>query len=199
MIKAPFPSLSGKTSIRTKSNSSLTPAVASKCFHPFQGRPLFGQIDVVRAYQNELRKFPSLSGKTSIRTRTTSSRYRKGCEGVSIPFREDLYSDESHQTLLKSVAHTRFHPFQGRPLFGLRQLLQEIGRAQATFPSLSGKTFIRTQQAARADFRIRILFPSLSGKTFIRTYEDALDLAENIASSFHPFQGRPSFGPMKTH
>ena len=65
----------------------------SQSFHPFQGRPPFGlapEIDVPA----ELRgKFPSLSGKTSIRTEPFGL-HQVLYAAVSIPFREDLHSDE---------------------------------------------------------------------------------------------------------
>ena len=41
-VTSEFPSLSGKTFIRTANkNASVTP-IHSQCFHPFQGRPSFG-------------------------------------------------------------------------------------------------------------------------------------------------------------
>ena len=68
-----FPSLSGKTSIRTWKGRGIL-ATKKKRFHPFQGRPLFGR--------------PEYKAKDVLQS----------C-AVSIPFREDLYSD--------IVAHTR--------------------------------------------------------------------------------------------
>ena len=62
-----FPSLSGKTSIRTWTSDE----------------DLFVRIDV----------FPSLSGKTSIRTTDQPVKGKREIVKVSIPFREDLYSD----------------------------------------------------------------------------------------------------------
>ena len=62
---------------------------------------------------------------------------------VSIPFREDLYSDTYKFNLSPTPTAERFHPFQGRPLFGPdpRQICTRVG-----------------------------------------------------SGSFHPFQGRPLFG-----
>ena len=100
------------------------------------------QLD--RKVVRELEKwFPSLSGKSSIRTQAgwPSCDGRLGC--VSIPFREDLYSDKQID-----VSKTLVYEFR--------------------FPSLSGKTFIRTVKVKQVE-EGRFLFPSLSGKTFIRT------------------------------
>ena len=89
------------------------------CFHPFQGRPPFGQwVDSV-PLDPEAKKFPSLSGKTSIRTETCVLCHLFPFNLVSIPFREDLHSDAKANNL--------------RPQLGTLK-----------FPSLSGKTSIRT-------------------------------------------------------
>ena len=62
-------------------------------FHPFQGRPPFGQEFRSITDGVLIDGFPSLSGKTSIRT--SNSRVFRQTLGrpVSIPFREDLHSD----------------------------------------------------------------------------------------------------------
>ena len=89
-------------------------------FHPFQGRPLFGLARNGKTVVQVAKEFPSLSGKTSIRTSVPERRNKFHSESVSIPFREDLYSDRSegsHKT-------TQFSDL---------------------FPSLSGKTSIRTK------------------------------------------------------
>ena len=62
-------------------------------FHPFQGRPLFGRDPNAGFYVVEY-------------------------DGVSIPFREDLYSDLRLEQSYVQNKLTSFHPFQGRPLFG---------------------------------------------------------------------------------
>ena len=141
--------------------------------------------------------FPSLSGKTSIRTQSAQKLPDIWLPKVSIPFREDLYSDQMTSSARKGSVRFGFHPFQGRPLFGPESSLQEsavrlrfhpfqgrplFGQIQAAlrpkgvgeFPSLSGKTSIRTQgESAKAFFHAK-MFPSLSGKTSIRT-EHRLD------------------------
>ena len=112
-------------------------------FHPFQGRPLFGHITFGPRSYSLYTPFPSLSGKTSIRTGDRKANENGETPSVSIPFREDLYSDTFKITEerpkndsvsipfredLHSDNHThtqvvllsfwRFHPFQGRPSFG---------------------------------------------------------------------------------
>ena len=62
-------------------------------FHPFQGRPLFGHSELYWIAKLAVEKFPSLSGKTSIRTDGSGTRLVPNGPDVSIPFREDLYSD----------------------------------------------------------------------------------------------------------
>ena len=94
-------------------------------FHPFQGRPLFGQLSKTEAVV----AYP-------VR--------------VSIPFREDLYSDGTRGLNRLSFFSRGFHPFQGRPLFGRRlYLIQNPQKASFWFPSLSGKTSIRTSASPR--------------------------------------------------
>ena len=125
----------------------LTNRIRRRCFHPFQGRPLFGLLTVGSYYPRRQQQFPSLSGKTSIRTgenhqkgHRTQERFpslsgktsirtdqgnsycQRGILLVSIPFREDLYSDSQ---LTKQQA------------------------SQLRFPSLSGKTSIRTSTLFR--------------------------------------------------
>ena len=141
-----------------------------KSFHPFQGRPLFGQEDVDEVVKTLKIEFPSLSGKTSIRTdnwptvflifpKLVSIPFREDLYSdrlkveqgalmevpvVSIPFREDLYSDKHISSNRPSSGCDGFHPFQGRPLFGLILFDQDELAGQFMFPSLSGKTSIRT-------------------------------------------------------
>ena len=118
-----FPSLSGKTSIRTGT--------------------------VAKAFFWVIYVFPSLSGKTSIRTKSQQS----GCvlilDEVSIPFREDLYSDATSRHLRTITMTHSFHPFQGRPLFGRGSGHRGAGGRNQVFPSLSGKTSIRTRRKAQ--------------------------------------------------
>ena len=89
-----FPSLSGKTSIRTTAKICLTLYYIAYGFHPFQGRPLFGLLENCRQYGYPSGLFPSLSGKTSIRTNKLQKIRLSVRPLVSIPFREDLYSDK---------------------------------------------------------------------------------------------------------
>jgi len=88
-------------------------------FHPFQGRPPFGHdlgINLRPPYSPE---FPSLSGKTFIRTIFAIFFELRGKSKVSIPFREDLHSDPFLVTGDPAfLGDYCFHPFQGRPPFG---------------------------------------------------------------------------------
>ena len=87
-----------------------------------------------------------------------------------------------------------FHPFQGRPLFGLKKLSQVQKSTEATFPSLSGKTSIRTiegtrwsprkQQGVSIPFREDLYSDSAKDNRGPR----------DLCFCFHPFQGRPLFG-----
>ena len=190
-----FPSLSGKTSIRTwvKVLLTLTSTFVSIPFRedlysdrtgqaricadnqvsiPFR-EDLYSDVNSERAYfQDLIPRFPSLSGKTSIRTYL--QRWFNSVEEpkVSIPFREDLYSDYiTFRTILRKQ-EVGFHPFQGRPLFGLRCQGKLNKGTSSRFPSLSGKTSIRTRQDWKAGHRA-------------------------WGHSFHPFQGRPLFGLWK--
>ena len=138
-------------------------------FHPFQGRPLFGPLKLHPFEPSETETFPSLSGKTSIRTYFGFINSKKGGISVSIPFREDLYSDKYHpfspsqEEIQVSIpfredlysdtnsylsvsfsTSSSFHPFQGRPSFGPRSIFVLFPGPMDQFPSLSGKTFIRT-------------------------------------------------------
>ena len=88
-------------------------------FHPFQGRPLFGRIVLMNSAMMPQPGFPSLSGKTSIRTGRTVTPCMECDYFVSIPFREDLYSDREVDRMERKSIIQGFHPFQGRPLFGL--------------------------------------------------------------------------------
>ena len=69
-------------------------------FHPFQGRPSFGP------------------GKTPRQTRRMVL--------VSIPFREDLHSDDNSAIPADSNPLGCFHPFQGRPSFGHVELIKDF-------------------------------------------------------------------------
>ena len=131
-----FPSLSGKTFIRTVRVSETQQDRSSRSFHPFQGRPSFGQPLLRRVFRYEMQyQFPSLSGKTFIRTRGEPGRPHRFLSEVSIPFREDLHSD-------------KLEP---------KKLISSTGR---WFPSLSGKTFIRTlRKILKASANIDVSIP----------------------------------------
>ena len=139
---------------------------------------------------------------------------------VSIPFREDLHSDRTTGLISMFVVCLRFHPFQGRPSFGLTRVTDGKGVVELMFPSLSGKTFIRTIyqrfQGIRniADVSIPFredlhsdcdFFNPSTGCCHPVSIPFREDLHSDIqrrwsfpgvtGSRFHPFQGRPSFGP----
>ena len=78
---------------------------------------------------------------------------------VSIPFREDLYSDVLLIDWYQSAGILGFHPFQGRPLFGHIKELEYVILRTEQFPSLSGKTSIRTSLSARM---VGFTLPSVS-------------------------------------
>ena len=164
-----FPSLSGKTSIRTKLNDLLRRIQGDKSFHPFQGRPPFGHIRQISYVVLRAVCFHPFQGRPPFGQ--IPLLVESILEGmmVSIPFREDLHSDETARIALIIYHIACFHPFQGRPLFGL-----------LTLPHIAADK--------------KKLFPSLSGKTSIRTIGDRVFEETDQPVSFHPFQGRPLFG-----
>ena len=169
-------------------------AVKVPCFHPFQGRPLFGPKTYKVHRFNPLQEFPSLSGKTSIRTDNTAKLMLEVYHVVSIPFREDLYSDHAQSSSTVLSLRKVSIPFR-EDLYsdsGCVLILDEWDKAR--FPSLSGKTSIRTICQNRCSGSGSNLFPSLSGKTSIRTRTRILAACERYGYRFHPFQGRPLFG-----
>ena len=143
--------------------------VFPKSFHPFQGRAPFGHRDPRIVGIDYTEKFPSLSGKSSIRTK--HSNLTVDCKQgvsfhpfqgrapfglmnsammpqpgvyVSIPFREELHSDFSNLLQKSYCLSPSFHPFQGRAPFGPLHLSPYEPEQQDMFPSLSGKSSIRT-------------------------------------------------------
>ena len=117
-----FPSLSGKTSIRTGRVPAFRASSAVGRFHPFQGRPPFGHCVDCR------NKNPP-RGK------------------VSIPFREDLHSDDipqSDSSLQQMLVSIPFREDLHSDLAAWKDLLSIL-----KFPSLSGKTSIRTVSGHR--------------------------------------------------
>ena len=140
-----FPSLSGKTSIRTR-ECSCTRSMKSRCsFHPFQGRAPFGPCreNVKRPKrplsfhpfqgrtlfghgQNSYRVFsPAYKGFHPFQGRALFGPWGRGAgrpqAKVSIPFREELHSDRLVRPQRSRRRILCFHPFQGRPLFGLQE------------------------------------------------------------------------------
>ena len=113
-----FPSLSGKSSIRTLPGRPLSRSGILQRFHPFQGRAPFGQRNKKPALTAGKKKFPSLSGKSSIRTRSLDRNRELDRNTVSIPFREELHSDSSFSIRTACQDNSCFHPFQGRAPFG---------------------------------------------------------------------------------
>ena len=130
------------------------------CFHPFQGRAPFGLDEIYEASRYYVEKFPSLSGKSSIRTFIGYITSDVAMAEVSIPFREELHSDNA-KCLTKSLPSSQsFHPFQGRAPFGLHSDLavSNAGDVISSFPSLSGKSSIRTQgESASLFFHAKIV------------------------------------------
>ena len=112
--------------------------------------------------------FPSLSGKTFIRTYYKRSSSKRKFSLISIPFREDLHSD------------LNIPPPVG------------INRSRG-FPSLSGKTFIRTSNSLLTSTCNS--FISIPFREDLHSDSESCTLYRNSAiPHFHPFQGRPSFG-----
>ena len=116
---------------------------------PFREDLYSDEIDWGRGEPMILPSFPSLSGKTFIRTRRRK-RSAKTCRKVSIPFREELHSDGGLLCFKRSGLKIGFHPFQGRPPFGPNFAKYEAIDSDGTFPSLSGKTSIRTHRCQRS-------------------------------------------------
>ena len=138
-----FPSLSGKTFIRTGNPDRSQQADDSQGFHPFQGRPSFGPYNafgpvykvryvVSIPFREDLhsdsptrRRTPDIpigcfhpfQGRPSFGQKVDQFD-RKMVREVSIPFREDLHSDATPYIHHHIKLHTCFHPFQGRPSFG---------------------------------------------------------------------------------
>ena len=166
-----FPSLSGKTSIRTKLDFSAGSCTSPCGFHPFQGRPLFGQTIFQETKSYSKHPFPSLSGKTSIRTKTEVSKKTTVKQLVSIPFREDLYSDARLFIASSLQESAGFHPFQGRPLFGHKcaSLFFGLSMWVVSIPFREDLYSDPPYSGCKSRVIGWRSFPSLSGKTSIRT------------------------------
>ena len=142
------------------SYSNVSPR--EQCFHPFQGRPSFGL------------------GSRDLRARILSACFH--------PFqgRPSFGPDANIQTT--PIHPECFHPFQGRPSFGHLQNIIRQAIVERLFPSLSGKTFIRTFVKRCFGVSGRLRFPSLSGKTFIRTNAGPARVAQGTHSVSIPFR-----------
>ena len=185
-------------------------------FHPFQGRPPFGHESGSIVRPQNVRGFPSLSGKTSIRTERFV--HQEICFGkkVSIPFREDLHSDivdkgvktvketEGFPSLSgktsirttrvsdgKGVKELSFHPFQGRPPFGLRRHSGGVTHPAYCFHPFQGRPPFGHEEVEIAAQEAKVKFPSLSGKTSIRTESGTL-IRQNNVRGFPSLSGKTS-------
>ena len=190
-----FHPFQGRPSFGLEVTEKGTVKLLSSGFHPFQGRPSFGP-SLVESHQahNKIR-FPSLSGKTFIRTRLGFS-----AGSCITPWFPSLSGKTFIRTLTKhGVLSSRtvpgFHPFQGRPSFGLIHATHHRYdfRVRSFHPFQGRPSFGLISGYFEAEVK-DVKFPSLSGKTFIRTFYKG-PLSRYINEwSFHPFQGRPSFG-----
>ena len=138
-----FPSLSGKTFIRTPADQIPSPPHNLGVSIPFR-EDLHSDVSKQMHLFQETKK-------------------------VSIPFREDLHSDSIIQEVLNLLERRSFHPFQGRPSFGP---LFEVND-----PDME---------------KVKVSIPFREDLHSDRT-ESHVD-AGTIQKGFHPFQGRPSFG-----
>ena len=80
--------------------------------------------------------FPSLSGKSSIRTGHSRVPDSSQNSHVSIPFREELHSDVLASILIEIGRWNSFHPFQGRAPFGPIRIRLSVtpGRVKVSIP-----------------------------------------------------------------
>ena len=122
-----FPSLSGKSSIRTWEQRVPCKGPCNPSFHPFQGRAPFGLHQKAKIARPPAARFPSLSGKSSIRTRRQIVSHTESAESGFHPFQgRPLFGQQDAELLLIIYFIACFHPFQGRPLFGQQLLLARI-------------------------------------------------------------------------
>ena len=141
----------------------------SNRFHPFQGRAPFGLANKGMIFYCPICKFPSLSGKSSIRTNLGRRRRPSKHQSVSIPFREDLHSDIEFSVSPSDLPTYGFHPFQGTPSFGHRDRRQAGCICQLCFHPFQGRPSFGRRMAECMASSAKFGFPSLSGKTSIRT------------------------------
>ena len=150
----------------------MTPKVSRSgyvCFHPFQGRPLFGRLIVV----------------------ITSN----GIRECFHPFQGRPLFGLLELFYIAFGPRSCFHPFQGRPLFGQLQLVQ-TDQIKTEVVSIPFREDLYSDSNCGSESRNQRpeRFPSLSGKTSIRTRGAGGCDQMTSSASFHPFQGRPLFG-----
>ena len=137
-------------------------------FHPFQGRPPFGPLKYTPLAQQKT-KFPSLSGKTSIRTQGLGDKRGSKQSRVSIPFREDLHSD-SQSGEKRGVCDTPFPSLSGKTSIRTLAFLQEVLNLLERRVSIPFREDLHSDKKVdQFDRKVVREFPSLSGKTSIRT------------------------------
>ena len=137
-------------------------------FHPFQGRPPFGQ-NSAHSYLMKTSCFHPFQGRPPFGHRVSK--------------------------ITPEQARQSFHPFQGRPPFGRLKTNAFIpGDEETLFPSLSGKTSIRTP---RRIYHFQPRGPEVSIPFREDLHSDTYRAHPFSPSEdgFHPFQGRPPFGP----
>ena len=158
-----FPSLSGKSSIRTKT-----------------GRPgcHFPVADVSIPFREELHSDSKLPGVTQVTLFL-----------VSIPFREELHSDLPYSGRSGLWAGCRFHPFQGRAPFGQTGNQEDMGsRRRPSFHPFQGRAPFGPWFHLVLIEDLFEQFPSLSGKSSIRTYSIRTQSLGKIRSVSIPFR-----------
>ena len=138
-------------------------------FHPFQGRPPFG-LRNGQGNSSGDKSFHPFQGRAPFgRCRPHEQRGRRPGT-VSIPFREELYSDSIPSPAPRWSRQTCFHPFQGRPLFGQNFLQNDLWDVPGVgFHPFQGRPLFGLRPDGRCEAVITAKFPSLSGKTSIRT------------------------------
>ena len=136
-------------------------------FHPFQGRAPFGQyVEGLIGIQKFL-MFPSLSGKSSIRTQWTSWSWSRDNRLSFHPFQGRAPFGLRRLGNLSACVKRRFHPFQGRAPFGLVQYSTYF-HAPFSFHPFQGRAPFGLTEVISAT-QGKYMFPSLSGKSSIRT------------------------------
>ena len=163
-----FPSLSGKSSIRTNPATHSRRQEKTGSFHPFQGRAPFGQTGKLHPFEPGQDGFHPFQGRAPF----GQEKYNPGGvepPGSFHPFQGRAPFGQTYGRSSNCSSPSSFHPFQGRAPFGQSVLLNQQTKSCLMFPSLSGKSSIRTDFIKILKAAIEIEFPSLSGKSSIRT------------------------------